>query len=183
MPARGYLFALGEAQLEALRGSEAAADRDRWVTRLLTAWDRPHVEEVDKAWPAIRRSLARGGDADDPDLARALPAAPDGAAGPPALVVPPEIVPRVARALDGLGEEAFRERFFATLDGEPDDESAELDYLYTWQWFQRVRALYRRAAAEGRAVLFTAREERGAGPGGGQPWSFAGSGGSSRLLA
>jgi hypothetical protein len=30
------------------------------------------------------------------------------------------------------------------------------DFAYTWEWFQDVRRLYQRAAAEGRHVLFTA---------------------------
>ena len=68
----------------------------------------------------------------------------------------PEQVRDIAVALPAITEEAFRERYF-TIDAESyGSPLTEQDLAYTWEWFQGVRRLYRRAASEGRHVLFTA---------------------------
>lgn len=61
----------------------------------------------------------------------------------------------IAAALEPLTREDFRRRYDAinplSYDGEMDDE----DFGYTWEWFTNVRELYRRAAQDGRYVLFS----------------------------
>jgi hypothetical protein len=68
----------------------------------------------------------------------------------------PEQVVAISAALESLTEAEFRRRYdqidSESYDGELDDE----DFEYTWGWFQGVRHLYSRAAAEQRYVLFTA---------------------------
>jgi hypothetical protein len=68
----------------------------------------------------------------------------------------PAQVKDVATALAGIDEAEFRRRYeridIASYSGQVGDE----DFGYTWDWFQDVRRLYGRAAAEGRYVLFTA---------------------------
>jgi Domain of unknown function (DUF1877) len=68
----------------------------------------------------------------------------------------PAQVKDVAAELAGLDEAEFRRRYeridIASYDGQVGDE----DFGYTWNWFQDVRQLYQRAAAEGRYVPFTA---------------------------
>jgi hypothetical protein len=185
MPGRGYLLAISEAQAEALRACRTIPALERWVAALRGSRDRPRFAEVDKAWSAIHRCLAVD-HAREPRLAQAFPATPERETIP-ALLVPAEAVTRVSVALEAIDEAVLRARFFATLRGEPDDDSAELDFLYTWQWFQRVRELYRVASADGRAVLFTVGDPRsagaGAGPGSGEGWTLAGGGGPARRLA
>ena len=39
--------------------------------------------------------------------------------------------------------------------GSFDGDIGELDFEYTWDWFENVRELYRKAATQGRAVIFT----------------------------
>lgn len=68
----------------------------------------------------------------------------------------PEQVRDIASALNVISEAWFREQYFALP---ANDYSAELsvdDFDYTWERFEIVRQLYRRAATEERYVLFTA---------------------------
>ncbi len=55
------------------------------------------------------------------------------------------------------GDEAWlRQRYFSLL--KPDDydgDIGEQDFGYMWSWFQDVAALFRKAAADGRAIVFT----------------------------
>jgi hypothetical protein len=187
MPGRGFLLALDDGDVESLRACATAEARERWITAWLDGFDAARLGEVDRAWPSIHRCLADGGDAGSEELVRALPNGPDPARAGIAshALVPRELVPAVARALGDLDEDAFRSRFYRTLPPVAQDDSDELDFLYTWQWFLRVRALYARAAADGRAVLFTARPPGDAGLRSCWSWSLAGAEGSDprRLLA
>ena len=54
-----------------------------------------------------------------------------------------------------------------------DGESDELDFLYTWQWFERARDVYARAARERLGVLFTVRDAALRAPGPGTGWSLS----------
>jgi hypothetical protein len=187
MPGRGFLLALNDGEVEALASCETAEARERWIAAWLEGCDAARLAEVDRAWLSIHRCLADGGDAASEELVRAVPGGP--ALATPGIasytIVPRAVVPAVARALGGLDEDAFRARFFRTLPPVAQDDSDELDFLYTWQWFLRVRAHYARAAADGRAVLFTARPPGDAGLRSCWGWSLAGAGGSDprRLLA
>lgn len=176
MPGRAYLFALDAAQAAALRACRSPEERERWVASLLAAWDRRHLAEVDKAWPALRRCFGLAAGA-APALRPLLGGEPlDAAAGRQLVLVDAPAVAPVAAALEALDEASLREAFFGSL-GERglDDDSAELDFLYTWQWFQQVRALHRAAALAGRAVLIAAREDpRAIAPAPGRPLAGGG---------
>jgi len=153
MIGRGYLFALGPEELNLALSHAHRRELQMLVDRFAPTGQ---VAELDKAWLAIDRCLALGfpeGPITRAVLGRAVVA---DRAGILATLVPPEEVPVVARELERVGEETFREGFEACAGPDPDGESEELDVLYAWGWFQRLRALYRRAAGEGRAVLFTA---------------------------
>jgi hypothetical protein len=68
----------------------------------------------------------------------------------------PEQVRDVASALEPLTNAWFRERYFSLLP--QDDYNGKIgdeDFEYTWDWFEKVRDLYRKAAFSGRAVIFT----------------------------
>lgn len=68
----------------------------------------------------------------------------------------PNQVLQIASALDKVSEAWFREQYFAIPAEDYSAELTEDDFNYTWEWFENVRRLYRRAAAEERYVLFTA---------------------------
>lgn len=159
MLGRGYLYALrpDEARL-----AEACMDAAE-MRVLLEVWRRAgtRISELDVAWLAIHRSLAHGDSGsllaravlggrlvtDDQELLATLVGVGE--------------VTAVARALETLSEDDFRDRCTATHAPEPDGESEELDLLYAWGWFQRLRGHYRDAACAGCAVLFAAQKPRG----------------------
>jgi hypothetical protein len=62
----------------------------------------------------------------------------------------------VAAALRGVDRTWLRRRFDAIDDPDYRGPSDDADFDYTWENFNDVRAFYERAAAAGRAVLFTA---------------------------
>jgi hypothetical protein len=64
-------------------------------------------------------------------------------------------VPGVAQALASIDEEGFRERYLRLVPPHYAPEYGEEDLAYTWSCLRDVAALYARAAAEGRAVVFT----------------------------
>jgi hypothetical protein len=62
----------------------------------------------------------------------------------------------VADALRGLDRTWLRRWFDAIDDSEYDGTHDDADFEYTWDGFVDVQAFYDRAAAAGRAVIFTA---------------------------
>ena len=67
----------------------------------------------------------------------------------------PEQVRDIADALSAMTAQEFRHRYFVIDQKSYDSPLSEEDYQSTWGWFQEVRALYERAARDGRYVLFT----------------------------
>jgi len=156
MLGRGYLYALRPEEARLAEVCVGAAE----IRVLLEVWRRAgaRVSELDVAWLAIHRSLAHG-DAggllsravlggrlvtDDQEILATLVHAAE--------------VDAVARALETLSEDDFRDRCSASQGAELDGESEELDLLYAWGWFQRLRGHYRDAARAGCAVLFAAQK-------------------------
>lgn len=155
---------MSEAEVEHLRTLPSDRERlDYVIEDLEVAYFSDHKEymaESDKAWDAMHRALSDGeltwdGGAyplnhavlagellySEPDYIMSLKA--------------PEQVRDIANALLDLDEQAFKRRYFAIdpedYGGPVDDE----DFAYTWDWFQNIRRLYTKAAAENRFVLFT----------------------------
>jgi hypothetical protein len=114
--------------------------------------------DTDKAWDAIHRCLTDG--SLDPDAgSRPLSLAVAGGRHLHdemyVVHVTADEVRDVAAALHDIDEPWLRARF-----GDFDDDYAgaadEPDFEYTWANFTEVQAFYARAAAAGRAVIFTA---------------------------
>ena len=70
-------------------------------------------------------------------------------------LVSPEKVKEVAAALAGFTEAAFTERYRTIVPRDYAPEYGDEDRAYTWDNFQDVRELYRKAAERNRFVLFT----------------------------
>jgi hypothetical protein len=157
-PGRGLLFALGPDALAVALALGEAADLARLRDRLERTGAR--VADVDKSWPILHRCLGCAGGGSP--LARAvLGGRPlSEVRGTVTSLVDAAEVGDIWRALEALDEETFR-GCYDTTQGDPDGESEEMDRLYAWDGFKKVRALYRAAAAEGRAVLFVARAAAG----------------------
>jgi len=158
MTGRGYLFALDPDEVRFALSCSSAADLGILLDALRGG---VRTAELDKAWIAIDRCLSSG--KPGPLSAALLGGRPVlRAAGLVASLTPAEVVGEVAEALEAVDEDGFRACYEASVTGEPDGESEELDILYAWGWFQRLRALYRSAARERRAVLFAGELRPGA---------------------
>jgi hypothetical protein len=160
----GVHFAIDAADLAALR---AVSERERpdyvaeTIEERYMAGDKRYAAESDKTWDAMHRVLSDG------------TMTWDGGTYPLNHTVlggellytrddyimslkTPAQVREIANALETLTEASFR-RLYDAID--PDDYDGEIgdeDFGATWGWFTNVRDLYRRAAQEGRYVLFTA---------------------------
>lgn len=119
------------------------------------------VVETDKAWDAMHRVLSDG------ELS------PEGGEYPLNHVVlggeqlytdqdhfialkTPAQVKEVSAALPAIDRTEFRRRYDEIDEYSYEGELSNQDFDYTWENFQDVRRFFRKAAAEGRYVLFTA---------------------------
>jgi hypothetical protein len=164
MACRGVHFALTAPEVATLKQKPDDASRLEYLQEQVeeTYFSRyPELlAESDKSWDALHRLLADG------ELTY------DGGAYPLNHVVlggeilyggddyiislkSPQQVQEIDRALDQLSEAEFRSRYFALRGGSYEGDVGEEDFEYTWNWFQNVRALFKRAAGENRFVLFS----------------------------
>src|SRR5262245_15296288 len=161
MGARGVHFAVTSEQLARLL---AASDDDglmEVIEQIEDAWDKDHLAESDKAWEAIHRCLTDGSllyESGEYPLNHVICGGRQLHRGEEYTVslVTPEQVKDVSAAIDPLTEHWMRERYFSML--KPNGYAGDIgedDLGYTWPWFENVRDLYRKAAASGRAVIFT----------------------------
>jgi hypothetical protein len=156
------LDAAEAAALQAIEDEQARLEymQENFEERYLDA-PQTHAAESDKAWDAMHRALSDGRltwdggafplnhavlggtllyTADDYIMSLKTPAQ----------------VKAIAAALDALDEAAFRQRYDRIDAKDYGADLSDEDFQYTWEWFQNVRGLYRRAAAADRFVLFTA---------------------------
>jgi hypothetical protein len=160
MACRGVFFALTEEQSTRL---SSALDDDELmgiIEEIEEEWDEDNLAECDKAWDAMHRCLSDGtldGNAGSYPLNRCVlggKSLHEGNDYIVCLVSPPE-VRDVAAALAPLTEQWFRDRYFSVVPNDYCLNYGEEDFQYTWDWFQGVRDLYRKAAEQGKAVAFT----------------------------
>jgi hypothetical protein len=161
MPCRGVHFALSDEEAKPLLS--AAGDNDA-VRAVVAEMEKKGIEawtaSSGKAWDAMHRCLSNGTlfyDEGEYPLNRAVLGGKHLYDGDDYLVsyVAPNEVKDVAAALASLTQEAFRVRYDAIDSDEYDGTHGDEDFKYTWEHFQDLRNLYKKAAAEGRAVVFT----------------------------
>ncbi|MBX3426487.1 MAG: YfbM family protein [Pirellulales bacterium] len=165
MSCLGVHFAITAAEAESLVSLPTDEERLEYVQEQLEeryfSESRELVAESDKAWDAMHRALADGEltwDGGTYPLNHAVLAGTLLYSGSDYIITlkSPGQVKDIAAALQGLTEPIFRQRY-ESIDGQSyDGELGDEDFEYTWHWLQEVRALYVRAAAEDRHVLFTA---------------------------
>jgi Domain of unknown function (DUF1877) len=119
------------------------------------------VAESDKAWDAMHRALADGKlswDGGSYPLNHAVLAGELLYTNTDYIMSlkDPKQVRDIAAALGSIDEQEFRRRYFEIDATDYGFDLTEEDFGYTWEWFQNVRDLYKKAAAEGRYVLFSA---------------------------
>ena len=160
----GVHFALTRAQTEALWDRYEAQDDDgvlEVVEALEEAWDKAHLQETDKAWDAIHRCLSDGtleSDAGEWPLNAAVLGGECMYFGDDHTVrfVDDDEVGEIAAALAKVDRDWFAARFATLTDHGYPGPADEADLAYTWNWFEQLRAFFARAAADKRAVMFSA---------------------------
>lgn len=165
MSCLGVHFALTDDDVAAIRAIENEQERLSYLQEEIEerclAKPGTYAAESDKAWDAMHRTLTDG------QLTW------DGGTYPLNHVVlagellytdndyimslkSPAQVKDIATELEKITETSFRARYLAISPSEYGMELSDDDFSYTWEWFQNVRQLYRRAAIEKLHVLFTA---------------------------
>jgi hypothetical protein len=160
MGSRGVHLALADEESRRL----LAADGNEAVWAVLEEiekrWDKAWLAESGNAWDAMHRSLSNGTlyyDEGEYPLNRAVLGGKHLYDGDDHVVayVPPHEVKDVAAALAAITGDAFRKRYDAIDPDDYEGEHGQEDFDDAWSGFERVRDLYKKAAADGRAVVFT----------------------------
>jgi hypothetical protein len=165
MSCLGVHFALTDSEVKKIKSMDDEQDRLEYLTEEIEEQylegDKEFAGESDKAWDAMHRALSDG------ELTW------DGGKYPCNHVVlggellytdddyimslkNPSQVRDIFNAIEKIDIDDFRNKYFKI---DPEDYGFELteeDFEYTWDWFQNVRQLYKRAADNNRFVLFTA---------------------------
>jgi hypothetical protein len=164
MPCLGVHFALSDGDVAAVLAASSDEERLNIVQEIEERYFQEpatHIAQSDKSWDAMHRTCSDG------------LLTYDGGAYPLNHVVLggtvlygeddyimslklPQQVKDVAAAIAPMTEDQFKQRYLAINAKNYDGEIGDEDFEYTWQWFQGVRALFQRAAAENLHVLFTA---------------------------
>jgi len=155
----GVHYAITADQKDALLGqADDRAKMEYFCNEIEAGFDEEHGQICDNAWEAIHCCLT---DSPKPDpTAGEAPANLAILGGRQVLesekdyiirLVEADQVKAVADALKGF-DSVWMDGMFAKHS--PDDGQDVIDV--TWDWFDKVRGFYARAAKNGRAVLFTA---------------------------
>jgi hypothetical protein len=154
----GVHYAITAEQRDGLLGQPDDAAKMEYFGGIEEAFDEEHGQICDNAWEAIHCCLT-----DSPSPDPKAGSAPENLAilgGQQVLGSEKEHIIRLveadqARALAEVlktKDKAWMQEMFAKHS--PDDGQDVIDA--TWDWFEKVRDFYARAARNGRAVLFTA---------------------------
>lgn len=161
MSARGVHFAVTPARAKQLVAAKSDRKLMELVEEIEEAWEKPFVVETDKAWDAIHRCLTDGSllyVSGEYPLNHCICGGRQLARGQEYTVayVSARQVKDVAAALARVTKPWMRRRY-DQLDPDEYDEVAmgDEDFAYTWENFLDVRRFYKKAAATGRAVIFT----------------------------
>ncbi|MEX0718775.1 MAG: YfbM family protein [Planctomycetaceae bacterium] len=164
MSCLGVHFALTEDEVAQLRSFDDEQERLDYLQEVIEETyftSSPEWKaESDKAWDAMHRTLADGRltwDGGQYPLNHTVLAGESLYGDTDAYIMSlksPQQVRDIAAALPGITEDEFHRRYFAIDTESYGFPMSDQDFRYTWDWFQEVRDLYIRAAAEGRFVLF-----------------------------
>lgn len=156
-------FAIAPEQELALLAVADKGDTDvlgELLEDLEETWDDDSLKvDSDKAWDAIHRCLTNGTldpDAGEYPLSLAVLGGRHLHEDSYVVYVGADEVRDVAQALGGVDEAWLRARFDAIDDPDYGGARDDVDFDYTWSNFVDLQAFYERAAAAGRAVIFTA---------------------------
>lgn len=164
MACRAVLFALTYAEAEQVLNAKGDKALEELVVETIEGrWDKEWLCELDKSWDGIHRTLTDGEiewDNGEYPLNHAILGGRQLYEGDDWIFtfVTPTQVADVAEAVNNISDESFRQRYFqinrANYGFAPDQVSEE-DYEYVAGWFEELKIFYAKAAAAGRAVLFS----------------------------
>ncbi len=160
MSCLGVLFAPSEADARRLLAAEDGNAVLSIIEELEEKWDEEWLVQTDKSWDAMHRCLSNGTlyyDEGEYPLNRTILGGKHLYGGDDYVVsyVAPNEVKDVAAALAPLTEKDLRDRYDAIDADDYDGEHGPRDFKDTWDHFLAVREFYRKAAAGGRAAVFT----------------------------
>jgi hypothetical protein len=153
----GVHFAVTPDQERELLTTDEVGD---FLEKLEESWTDDSLKvDTDKAWDAIHRCLTDG--TLDPDggefpLSHAVLGGEHLHDEYYVVHVTAAQVREVADGLRGIDRDWLRRRFDAIGGHDYDGAQDDADFVYTWANFVDLRNFYDRAAATGRAVIFTA---------------------------
>ncbi len=161
MACLGVHLALTEGQASRLMGSSRTANESllEFVREIEKEWDQEWLQETDKAWDGIHRSLTDGKLAHgDTPLHKCVLGVRNLYDGKDYIInfLDPLDVRAVAAAIKDISRDQLRRGYDAM-----DPESyyylvrSDDDFDYTWHYFSRLRDFFQKAAAVNRAMLFT----------------------------
>jgi Domain of unknown function (DUF1877) len=158
---RGVLFALNAEDGEKIAEAESDEDVMAVIQRLEGEWDRSWAEELGPVWDPLHRCLSDGTlaeDGGDYPLSFAVFGGEPVYDGDDYIVryVDTEEVVDVADALNPLDEPWLRERYNGLDSVDHQSFLGESDLMATVAALVNLQNFYQRAAAAGRAVIFTA---------------------------
>lgn len=156
----GVHYAVTAKQERALLVADGDGGVGEYVEDLEETWSVDELcVDTDKAWDAIHRCLGDGTlnpSGTDYPLSHAVLGGRHLHDEYLVVYVSAAQTGDVAAALLGVDRDWLRRRFDAINDPDYAGAHDDTDFEYTWTNFIGVRAFYQRAAAAGRAVIFTA---------------------------
>lgn len=159
MACRGAFFAITDEDEARLLAAESDEDVLHIVQEEIEErWDEDWLQETDKAWDAMHRTLADGtleGSGDTP-LDKCVPGGRQLHQGDDYIIsfLTAAEVREVAEAIKGLDQDWMRRKYSQIDCRDYEVGLSEDDFEYTWEWFQGVQAFYQKAAAGNRPVIF-----------------------------
>ena len=161
MACRGVHFAIQPITMEKL----LKAENDEILLSIIQdeiedEWDKEWLYQTDKAWDAIHRTLTDGNltfkNGTFP-LRAAILGGEQLYNGENYIVslVRPNDVGAVVSALSDVDKDRLRSGYSRIKSSDYQGVINEEDFEYTWDWFDGLADFYRKAALDGRAVIFT----------------------------
>ncbi|MCC2667714.1 MAG: hypothetical protein K0Q72_185 [Armatimonadetes bacterium] len=160
MACRGVFFAITTEVADRL----LAAATDTEVLSIVQEeieerWDQDWLAEMDKSWDAMHRCLTDGTLSFEglTPLHRCVLGGRQLYGGEDYIIsyVTAEEVREIAKSIGSLDEAWLRRQYFRIDPVDYEMPTCAEDCEYTWDYFQEMQALYQRAAAANRAVIFT----------------------------
>jgi len=161
MACRGVHFALDQQDLTRLLNASTDEERLSIVQEEIEQrWNADHLCETDKAWDAIHRCLTNGTLRSE-DSSRPLDLCILGGQSLYSKdnyiirLIHADEVSHVAQALQRVDDEFMRRRYYKIDPQDYGFPLTEDDCEYTLAYFAGLKSFFRKAAADGRAVIFT----------------------------